>query len=446
MLKNQHYLSNRTLLIVIAFVVIVIQVIDNSAGQLWTNSLSDRMSPYYLLFFSILIIISISIHIFFLYTARKIIYRIKKSRSPFATKSSTIYTISQILLIIFLTYLFIEQLTNEKYPILVLKTIVGLSFMVPFFILILLSFTFLKSYRYTKSKTLLIYGLAVIALSAHMLTTFLYIEAHLANKPEYISPTRNPWTFFYITELHQKLYSFYSASETVAFIAIWLASLLFTNRYTKKIDRTKHLIILTIPLILFILLYHSPILLDKTGITNMIQDNFLLYDYFHNFGFNAAKISAGVLFGIYFFMLTRIVTNKELKYYLIVSGVGLMIIFSTSVSVIMILVPYPSWTIISISFILSATYLTMIGLDSATFNITKDITIRRFLNMYENQLPLFKGLSSAENLSTFEKKAEILSKKIYENMESETIFMDKTELEDVKEYVKKVIKEKEKRI
>jgi hypothetical protein len=206
------------------------------------------------------------------------------------------------------------------------------------------------------------------------------------------------------------------------------------------------LIILTIPLILFILLYHSPILLEKTGITNMIQDNFLLYDYFHNFGFNAAKIIAGVLFGIYFFMLTRIVNNKELKYYLIVSGVGLMIIFSTSVSVIMILVPYPSWTIISISFILSATYLTMIGLDSATFNITKDITIRRFLNMYENQFPLFKGLSSAENLSTFEKKAEILSKKIHENMESETTFMDKTELEDVKEYVKKVIKEKEKRI
>ena len=88
----------------------------------------------------------------------------------------------------------------------------------------------------------------------------------------------------------------------------------------------------------------------------------------------------------------------------------------------------------------------MIGLDSATFNITKDITIRRFLNMYENQFPLIKGLSSAENLSTFEKKAEILSKKIHENMESETIFMDKTELEDVKEYVKKVIKEKEKRI
>lgn len=71
----------------------------------------------------------------------------------------------------------------------------------------------------------------------------------------------------------------------------------------------------------------------------MEEDSLFLYLY--NFVLNTVNIATGILFGISFFILARSIGYKDLKYYLIIAGTGLMIIFSSGISTMLILAPFP---------------------------------------------------------------------------------------------------------
>ena len=69
-------------------------------------------------------------------------------------------------------------------------------------------------------------------------------------------------------------------------------------------------------------------------------------------------------------------------------GTGIMIIYSSSVSQVLVLATFPAWSIVSITFILPASFLTLIGLGSATLHISSDIELRRYLHKFRTQFEL----------------------------------------------------------
>jgi len=73
---------------------------------------------------------------------------------------------------------------------------------------------------------------------------------------------------------------------------------------------------------------------------------------------NTGNLGAGVLFGISFFILSRSLNHEQLRYYLIISSLGIMIIFSSGLSPNSTLAPFPAWSITSLSFILPASFFT----------------------------------------------------------------------------------------
>jgi hypothetical protein len=105
------------------------------------------------------------------------------------------------------------------------------------------------------------------------------------------------------------------------------------------------------------------------------------------------------------------------------------------------LAPFPAWGIVSISFILPATFLLLIGIDSATYYIGSDSSVRRFLYKYKNELELFQSLGSTEAYSIIERRIHNVSKQVSNHLETETIFKPAPESEDIKQYVKQVLDE-----
>ncbi len=120
-----------------------------------------------------------------------------------------------------------------------------------------------------------------------------------------------------------------------------------------------------------------------------------------------------------------------------------MIVFSNSLSTILTLAPFPAWAIASLSFILPASFLILMGLDITIYHIARDKSIRRFLYNYQDQFELFKALGSTEAFKVVERKVELINRQIDDKLETETYFKPslESEKEDIKKYVKEVITE-----
>ena len=316
--------------------------------------------------------------------------------------------------------------------------------MVSALIMISLSYTCFRAYFSTKSKIAVIYGVAIAALSVQLISAFFYVETSLHHKAEYITSQIDPWTSYFTTPLLDELLSLYKTTHMISFIAVWVASVILTRSYAQKTNKVKYWVIISIPLIYLLIQYSFAILNQMGALSFLLLSKGSIFPYFYNFFLSNVSVGSGVLIGISFFMISRSLIYERLKYYVIICGTGIMIIFSSSVSQILVLATFPAWAIVSVSFILPAPFLTLIGLGSATFHIAGDVSLRRFLYKSKSQFELFSALGSTEGSAAVERKINRISKEIYQNLETETLFIAKPESEDIKEYVKEVITEMKK--
>jgi hypothetical protein len=427
--------------IIISFLVVLIQVVDLSAGDSWATELSDRISFDHIILYTVIILASVFFQIYFLRTTTRIVFKIKKASSKSALIISYLHIVSQLTVIILLVYLLGEQLVTSRYNIVFVQLTVGLSLIISILIMVTLAFKCIKTYLSTRSKMAGVYSIAIIALSLQLISAFLSVEANLQVKPQYIYPERNPSASYFYTSLKSELDSLYETTRVMSFIAVWIASLLLTKSYAQKIGKIKYWITVSIPAIYFLFQY-SPLLLNQTEIwSSLLMSSGSIFPILYNFVLNTVNVGTAILFGISFFILSRGLTYEHLKYYLIIFGAGIMIIFSSGVSTILILSAFPAWGVVSISFVLPASFLILIGLDSATFYVAGDIRVRSYLSSSKNHFELFRALASAKASSEAEHKIHQIINQIHSNVEAEVLFTPKSESEDFKQYVGEVIAE-----
>ena len=424
--------------------VVAIEIFDTNAAGNWTIYESDRNSFEYAMIYYIILFISIVIHTLFLVISTRIAFRIKKAISYLSIIIRYVYVLAHITVIISIIYLLLEQIMTSRYHIILLLLIVGFSLIPSVLILLSLGFTGLKSLSSTKRKIVVIYSLAIITIAIKLFIAVVHIEVTLDIKPEIITPERNPWTVHFFTSYQGILFWIYAIIDIVSFIAVLIASILLTKQYVSNVGKLKYMIVISFPAIYFLLQY-SPLLLVQTGtLSSLLMEEGSLFLYFYNFVLNTGSVGTGIMFGIAFFMLSKSLVHQQLRYYLMISGTGIMIIFSSGISTNSTLAPFPAWSITSLSFILPASFLLLIGLDSATYYIATDTLLRRFLHKNQDKFELFQALGFKKTSDIAQQKIhDILQKKLNE-LEIETMFKPLSESEDLKQYINQVIKETKK--
>jgi hypothetical protein len=438
------YLSKPSTLIATGLVVVLLQIVDLSAGDTWAVNINDRVSLEHIILYSVIIVASIIIQVILLSTSIKLTLSIKKPASHIAEIVTYVYVISQLTIIILLSYLLSEELITSRYATALSQLIIGISLVISVLIMISLTLTCLKSYFTRRSKMAAVYAIAITALSVQLISAFFYVEISLFDKPEYITPERNPWGSYNYSALNSKLYSVYNTIKNLSFFAVWAASVILTKSNIERIGKIKYCAIVGIPIIYFSLQY-SPLLLEQMGTLGpLLTAKGSIFPYIYNFVLNTVNVGSGILFGISLFMLARTINFEQLKYYLTISGVGIMILFSSNVSTILTLSTFPAWAIVSLSFVLPASFLIMIGLDSATFYVAGDITVRKFLRRFKDRYDLFAALGSAEASAAAERKIREISSRIYDGLEPPNLFTGRTESENIREYVRIVMAEMKK--
>ena len=69
--------------------------------------------------------------------------------------------------------------------------------------------------------------------------------------------------------------------------------------------------------------------------------------------------------------------HAQLKQSIIMTGIGLILLFGANSSSLIIMTTYPPWGILSITFMIVGAYFVVIGLDSAGLYIATDSSLRK---------------------------------------------------------------------
>lgn len=406
-----------------------------SAGDTWALNTNDSNSFQFIIY-CIIIVVSLVIQTFLMGVSR-ISFKIKKATSRLSIITRYLYVGSHLAVIISILYLMTEQVVTASYHLLLLELIVGLSLIPAVFILISLVLTTLKSFLSTRKKIVIVNAMAIMAIALQLFLAFCYIEINLYSKPEIIPPDRNPWASYSYTNLQGIMSFTYQVIEAISFIIIWIALILLTKQQAKKMGKIKYSITLSLPMLYFLLQYYTLLLQQLGTLSSLLMTEGSLFLYFYNFILNTVNVGTGIMFGISFYILARSLVYPDLKYYLIICGTGVMIIFSSGVSTILTLAPFPSWGIVSLSFVLPASFLLLIGLDSAVYYIASDTLIRRYLYRHRDKFELFQALG-------YTKAADIIEQKIrfqLHNLRDENMFNSVSEIKDTKQYIENIMTE-----
>ena len=71
------------------------------------------------------------------------------------------------------------------------------------------------------------------------------------------------------------------------------------------------------------------------------------------------------MFGVAFFVLSRNILHTQLKKSIIMTGIGFILLLGANATSLIIITTYPPWGVISATFMITGSYLIIVGLDSA---------------------------------------------------------------------------------
>ena len=425
---------------IIAFIGVIIQVMDKSFGDTLSLSIVNIFPRTEILVFGLMILISITIQSLLIKKARDAL-NIEKSKPGLGQILLTIAALAQYSVAGMLAIIFFQVFFTLKYSVILLETILGMNLITSSVILAILSSRFIRTLRYSLNKVVVAYTIAIAALSFSSIITFIYIENFLRPKPDYITSQYNPWATW-SPVVSTDLVTIYQLTGVISFVTLWIATVFLTNHYASKSKKIKYWGIVSIPLIYFASQYIISSLEHLNLLGQLGVEDSPVFAYVYNLFLNTVRAAGGIMFGIAFFILSKTIMHVQLKKSIIMTGIGLILLFGANASSLIIFTPYPPWGVISTAFLIAGSYSLIIGLDSATLYIATDSSLRRVVEKSpQKNYDILKSLGQAKTQDIVMNKIENISEEVFNEIESDNLFRASSQPDNVREYIDEVLKE-----
>jgi len=207
--------------------------------------------------------------------------------------------------------------------------------------------------------------------------------------------------------------------------------------YSIRFGKYKYWLLVTIPIAYFIL----PFLFDELGTFDDLRLEYgRQFNLIYNIFFSPYRQVGGVLFGLAFFMTAMKIKRKDLRGLVIMSGIGMTLIFGSTVIHGLSYLVAPPFGLVTISFMGLASYTLSIGIFGSSRELARDAVVRRELNQIAGkQLSLFKNIGAAEMERTLVRNIKPIMDKAF--FTKNTSLLDPTNQEDYKQMVREVLTE-----
>ena len=376
-----------TVCIIIASILIDTSIVKTSV---YVGGLQGSTADV-LLFTTITLIYAIGQYVILKFTIVKEHFR---TRGMIIASKSVI--ILQYVLIAILLVTIAQMILTSSYSSIILKIVTWINYSMSIIFLGMLAKKFFSWYSIRRSAILITYAIAMLFLCMYGIVSIIDMSYGLTHgSPTNVGVTKSGVALIdapsYISSM---VNSSYFIISLLAFISTWFATVLLLKHYSNKIGKVKYWILVSIPLAYFLTQFQTILIFLFTPIR--LTDP-ILFGITYTLVFSASKPIGGILFGISFWIVSRGLNNREVKKYMIISGYGLLLLFTAAQHQVLLLNPYPPFGLPTICYVGLASYLILVGIYSSALSVARDSALRKeFYNTARSQLDLLKTIGVTE--------------------------------------------------
>jgi DNA-binding protein Fis len=372
----------------------------------------------------------------------------KRRRMPEALHMNLAHkcvTIGQYVLIAILGLVVLQMILTSSYSVVLLITDTSISYGISIVMLSLLAHRFFLWFISKRKIAILLYALSALVLALNASFTIAYVDSVLMELPAYVGPHYalpfNP--FIAPGSMTALLNSLLAVSLVASFMLSWSATVLLLSYLSRRLGKAWYWTILSLPLAYFLIQF-LPVFFNVFALfPQSVYPVFYIYTLFFTF----SRPAGAILFGLAFWIIARRLRDSSSVVidYMIISGIGLVLLFVSNQAIIFTQEPYPPFGIASVSFMGLSSYLVLIGVYSSAICISEDSRLRSSIrNLAMKESNLFDSIGMAQIEQEIQKKVITITRQNQERMAEETGIQSSITEEDMKSYLQEVMKEIEK--
>ena len=366
----------------------------------------------------------------------------KGDRMHKTLKVRAIHTISLISLTILaalIGFSIFQQFYYGYYSMSINIAIITISYGTAASLLIWKSILFFSWFRSSHNIMVLLYFISISMIAFNLIITAAYVSLKLSFMAriiaEYIGSSGD------LTSGKRLLIKdIYNITTFIAFLSMWITAAILMNYYREKlINAIVYWVILSIPLVYFIITYFYQYILGGL-LSSFLQIDPVTVSIILGAFLALSKPIGGILFGIVFWKISRIVGyERRIKTFMIISGWGILFIFSSNQAVTQIVIPYPPFGLPTVTILVTASYLMLLGIYNSATLVSTNNELRKSIYKHALESKFLGLIGQAEMENEIQNTVKQVSrdKNIIEKELKEPVEFDETEL---KKYVEFVLK------
>ncbi len=332
------------------------------------------------------------------------------------------------------TLIEMQYLTKYHTVIIRICVMTGYSFGSIFILLLLVRLS--QWWRVRHSLVVLAYILTTGTIILNFSSGIIYLTDELENDPNLIRPLPFPPHMLHVEKGDGSLKNLYNGSYTLVFVCTWVATVILLRSYSQRLGRVRYWITVILPLVYFLVQY-EPYLINRLA-SYRLEDP-LIYNALYVLFINASKPIGGIMFGIGFILISRRLESKAVKEYLVLSGMGFMLMFACNQPDILTTPTYPPYGILGLSALPISSFLIQIGIYSMAVSISQDASLRRGITRsLAGDALLLESLGNSELQQSIKRKVFTTTKRLSNQLPEDTGIESSLDDLDIKRYINEV--------
>jgi hypothetical protein len=354
------------------------------------------------------------------------------------TISITLFSTYVIILMIILQVIFLNE-----YSLSMVRIQTYVSHVSSLFFLSFLIFLFVRWLTLRKNYIIVLYSVSLSLLACTLIISLIYLDTHFTSR---VSSTVRPLPInSYVSNqagsaLTESLSTVFDVLSLCSFLLMWIATAMLLSQYRYRMGRIKYFSVICIPLIYYIFPFQGyfgdvlfPLLISSP----------LIFSVIYVLIFSATKQVGAVFFGLTFWFGSGLVYDHRARISLLVSSIGMAILFSSIALTSLGYSVFPPYGLITEATVPLGAYMLLVGIFTSAIHISRDAEVRKELYTSAlSQLDLLRTIGTSEMEKELEGRVKYLEK-VYRisEMHDRSYQAEQFEVENVKKILHDVLNE-----
>ncbi|HSF51839.1 MAG TPA: hypothetical protein VLA74_13850 [Nitrososphaeraceae archaeon] len=345
---------------------------------------------------------------------------------------------SQILTLFIILAIILQIILVKKYNIVLLHAETYLAHISTLVFLILLVFIFIRWYKSKRNYMIILFAISFSLLAINIAISLIYLDSYISRAISIYSDIKQYNIAIFVTNfavlaLNQKLSIVYDLVSILSFSFMWIATAILLSHYRYKLGRIKYFLLISIPLIYYLSSFESYI---QNAFLSLILDSPTISAIFYILIFNITGQIGALFFSLSFLIASTLVAKSKIRQSLLISGIGIAIIFGSLEITTLQYTLYPPYGLITLAFMPLGSFLLFIGILTSAQNVSRNIEIRQELYKgTKSELSFLKEIGEAERVQELVDKCKKIAKRTPIPGETDNFDLEQGEVMEIIENV-----------